>query len=54
MNGDWDSARETSHTPDPRIVEFVRVFARWVADKDYDRLIAEGKQPWEQGETNNG
>ena len=33
--------------PHPRIVEFVRAFACWCADKHYDRLLKDGKQPFE-------
>ena len=50
VSEDWRSADGASHTSDPRIVEFVKALARWVADRDYDRLVKEGKQPWERSE----
>lgn len=51
VNEEWKAAQGASHTADPRIVEFVKTFARWVADRDYDRLVNEGKQPWERNGT---
>lgn len=46
VNDEWKAAAFES-AADPRLVEFVKAFARWQADKDYDRLVKEGKQPWE-------
>lgn len=32
-------------SPDPGMIEFARTYGEWAADRDYDRLLSEGKQP---------